>query len=99
MARKCGRVGPLLGALFGRRRMRSEGVVTRSAGRHMRRLNALLVGWIGLVVAVAVPRQVAAEDFYVGKRLTIIVGLEAGGTVDTLARAFSVYLRKHIPGN
>ena len=40
-----------------------------------------------------------ADDFYAGKRLTIIVGLEAGGTVDTLARAFSAYLRKHIPGN
>jgi len=38
-------------------------------------------------------------DFYAGKTLRIIVGLEAGGTVDTLARAFSVHLRRHIPGN
>jgi hypothetical protein len=38
-------------------------------------------------------------DFYAGKTLRIIVGLEAGGTVDTLARAFSIYLRKHVPGN
>src|SRR5215813_4825758 len=38
-------------------------------------------------------------DVYAGKRLTVIVGLEAGGTVDTLARAFAVHLRKHIPGN
>jgi len=45
-------------------------------------------------------KAVAQRDvFYAGKRLTIIIGLEAGGTVDTLARAFSVYLRKHIPGN
>ena len=29
----------------------------------------------------------------------MIVGLEAGGTVDTFARTFSSYLRKHIPGN
>ena len=29
----------------------------------------------------------------------MIVGLEAGGTVDTFARTFSGYLRKHIPGN
>ena len=43
-------------------------------------------------------KAVAQPDaFYAGKRLTIIIGLEAGGTVDTLARAFSVYLRKHIP--
>ena len=40
-----------------------------------------------------------ATDFYAGKPLTILVGLEAGGTVDTLARAFAVHLRKHIPGN
>ena len=41
----------------------------------------------------------AQGEFYAGKRLTIIVGLEAGGTVDTLARTFAVQLRKHIPGH
>src|SRR5215813_6492838 len=41
----------------------------------------------------------AQGEFYAGKRLTIIVGLEAGGTVDTLARTFAVQLRKHIPGS
>src|ERR1043166_3916059 len=46
-----------------------------------------------------VTNAAAQTDFYAGKRLTVLVGLEAGGTVDTLARAFSVYLRKHIPGN
>jgi len=61
---------------------------------------SLLVHWVVLVVTLAgFPERAAAEDFYAGKRLTIIVGLEAGGTVDTLARAFSGYLRKHIPGN
>src|SRR6476661_1344964 len=56
--------------------------------------------WLA-VVAMGLASQAAAQtaDFYAGKRLTIVVGLEAGGTVDTLARAFSVYLRKHIPGN
>jgi hypothetical protein len=43
--------------------------------------------------------QAQSGDLYAGKTLRIIVGLEAGGTVDTLARAFSVYLRRHIPGN
>src|SRR5262245_23050069 len=41
----------------------------------------------------------AQVEFHAGKRLTIIVGLEAGGTIDTLARTFAVQLRKHIPGN
>src|SRR5262245_4722703 len=41
----------------------------------------------------------AQSDAYVGKRLTVIVGVEAGGTIDTLARTFAAQLRKHIPGN
>src|SRR6476661_6290784 len=56
--------------------------------------------WLA-VVAMGLASQAAAQtaDFYAGKRLTIVVGLEAGGTVDTLARTFAVQLRKHIPGN
>jgi len=38
-------------------------------------------------------------DFYRGKTLTVIVGLEAGGTSDTFARSFATYLRAHIPGH
>src|SRR5262249_1643598 len=41
----------------------------------------------------------ADNNFYAGKAIRVIVGLEAGGTVDTFVRAFSMYLRKHIPGN
>lgn len=37
-------------------------------------------------------------DFYAGKTLTIIVGLDAGGTVDTFVRSFAGYLKKHIAG-
>jgi tripartite-type tricarboxylate transporter receptor subunit TctC len=38
-------------------------------------------------------------DFYRGKTLTVIVGLDVGGTSDTFARTFATYLRQHIPGN
>jgi hypothetical protein len=57
--------------------------------------------WSGIVsTALAVGAAMAQPgDFYAGKTLRIIVGLEAGGTVDTLARAFSIYLRKHVPGH
>ncbi|MGH6769724.1 MAG: Bug family tripartite tricarboxylate transporter substrate binding protein [Xanthobacteraceae bacterium] len=41
----------------------------------------------------------AQSDYYANKTVRVIVGLAAGGTVDTFARAFSGYLRKHIPGN
>src|SRR4051812_25783822 len=58
------------------------------------RLMALLA-----LVACGVPAPASAQDFYAGKTLKIIVGLEAGGTVDTMARLFVSYLRRHIPGN
>jgi hypothetical protein len=59
-----------------------------------------LAGCAITVAALALVGEVRAQgEFYAGKRLTIIVGLEAGGTVDTLARTFAVQLRKHIPGN
>jgi hypothetical protein len=60
-------------------------------------LPAILAVGAGLSAVGAVKAQSA--DFYAGKTLRIIVGLEAGGTVDTLARAFSVHLRRHIAGN
>jgi tripartite-type tricarboxylate transporter receptor subunit TctC len=54
-----------------------------------------------LIAALGVSAPAAAQpgDIYAGKTLRMIVGLEAGGTVDTLARAFAVHLRNHIPGN
>ena len=51
------------------------------------------------LVALGIPGPAAAQDYYAGKTLRIIVGLEAGGTVDTMARLFLTHLRRHIPGN
>jgi hypothetical protein len=62
-------------------------------------MKRLLVALSVAVLGFAPQASAQSNDFYAGKRLTIIVGLEAGGTVDTLARALSTYLRKHIPGN
>ena len=63
----------------------------------MKRTLAAIAGWIALA---ATGQPAAAQtDYYAGKTLRVIVGLEAGGTVDTFARTFSGYLRKHIPGN
>jgi tripartite-type tricarboxylate transporter receptor subunit TctC len=52
-------------------------------------------------VALCIGPDAAAQsgDVYAGKRLTILVGVDAGGTIDTLARTFAAQLRKHIPGN
>jgi len=64
-------------------------------------MSTRLLTFAGCVLAIAgLAAQVRAQtEFYAGKRLTVIVGLEAGGTVDTLARTFAVKLRQHIPGN
>jgi tripartite-type tricarboxylate transporter receptor subunit TctC len=46
----------------------------------------------------AVPPQAAAEDFYAGKTLTILVGFSAGGGFDVNARALARHIGRHIPG-
>jgi putative tricarboxylic transport membrane protein len=58
-----------------------------------------LAGFLLAVAALCVGADAAAQTFYAGKRLTILVGVDAGGTIDTLARTFAAQLRKHIPGN
>jgi tripartite-type tricarboxylate transporter receptor subunit TctC len=54
---------------------------------------------VAVLAAAVLPPPAAAQDFYAGKTLRIIVGVDAGGTVDTMARAFLPHLRRHIPGN
>jgi hypothetical protein len=39
------------------------------------------------------------DAYYSGKTLKILVGLQVGGTADTLVRKFSDYLRKHLAGS
>lgn len=64
--------------------------------------NWLRTIWGSLAVAIAVaasglPAR-AQSDVYAGKTLTVLVGFEAGGTVDTFVRAFAPYLASHIAG-
>jgi tripartite-type tricarboxylate transporter receptor subunit TctC len=40
----------------------------------------------------------AADDFYKGKSIRIVVGFSAGGGFDTYARAIARHFSKHIPG-
>src|SRR5262249_61679102 len=54
--------------------------------------------WL-LLAAAMLAQAAAAQDFYAGKTLRISVGVDAGGTVDTLARTILGHLRRHIPGN
>jgi tripartite-type tricarboxylate transporter receptor subunit TctC len=64
----------------------------------MKRLLSVLAG-LPVLILTTLGAFAQSGEFYAGKQLTVLVGLQAGGTVDTLARAFAVQLRKHIPGN
>src|SRR5262245_50319833 len=58
--------------------------------------------WTTIAFTIALSTAPAAAqptDFYAGKTLRVLVGVEAGGTVDTLARVIVGHLRRHIPGN
>src|SRR5215472_17125894 len=44
------------------------------------------------------PQQAAAEDFYAGETVTILVGFSAGGGFDINARALARHIGRHIPG-
>ena len=52
-----------------------------------------------LAVTFAAGEASAAEDFYKGKAIRIVVGFSAGGGFDTYARAIAHHMGKHIPGN
>src|SRR3712207_2856662 len=61
----------------------------------MRRWLALALA--GAAVLAAAPA--AADDFYKGKTINIIVGFGPGGGYDIYARMLARHLGKHIPGN
>ena len=54
---------------------------------------------IGLCFSFAVAETPAADDFYKGKTIRVIVGGTAGGGFDVYTRAMTRYMGKHIPGN
>jgi tripartite-type tricarboxylate transporter receptor subunit TctC len=55
-----------------------------------------------VVIAVAfanVAEAQPADEFYKGKRITIVVGSAAGSGYDAYARLVARHMGKHIPGN
>ncbi len=53
---------------------------------------------LALMVRVTTADAAAADDFYKGKTIRIVVGFSAGGGFDTYARAIARHMSKHIPG-
>ena len=54
---------------------------------------------LGAIACAAIPAwPAAAEDFYKGKTISLVVGNAAGGGYDAYARLLSRYLGRYIPG-
>jgi tripartite-type tricarboxylate transporter receptor subunit TctC len=51
-----------------------------------------------LSLALCAGATAAADDFYKGKNIRIVVGFSAGGGFDTYARALARHMSRHIPG-
>jgi tripartite-type tricarboxylate transporter receptor subunit TctC len=64
--------------------------------RGKRNLISLLLWAVSLL---ALSANAAAQDFYQGKTIRLIVGFAAGGGFDTYSRAIARHLGRHIPGN
>lgn len=60
----------------------------------VRLLAAVLVGLFEVLLGTAV-----AQEFYAGKRITLVVAGAAGGGYDQYARVISRHMSRHIPGN
>jgi tripartite-type tricarboxylate transporter receptor subunit TctC len=54
---------------------------------------------IATLLALAGPQPVAAQDFFAGKTVSILVGSAVGGSYDLYARMVAKHIGKHIPGN
>lgn len=58
-----------------------------------------LAAGVALAVGSAFRTPAAADDFYQGKTINLLIGHEAGGEYDTHARLIGRHLSQHIPGN
>ena len=54
---------------------------------------------IGLLALAAASPAAAQQDFYQGKRITLVVGFNPGGGIDTAGRLIAKHLGRFIPGN
>jgi tripartite-type tricarboxylate transporter receptor subunit TctC len=61
-------------------------------------LRSILIAAALAALVAVLAEPAAAEDFYRGKTLRLIVPSDVGGGYDLYARSFATYVRRHIPG-
>jgi tripartite-type tricarboxylate transporter receptor subunit TctC len=64
-----------------------------------RQVTGLVLGWAALALAGAPALAESAAEFYKGKRIYLKIGSSVGGGYDTIGRAVTRHMAKHIPGN
>ncbi len=64
-----------------------------------RPLIVLLAAWLATASGVTAAAAETVADFYKGRTLNILVGLQSGTGFDIYARALARHLSRHIPGN
>jgi len=69
-----------------------------SGGEEMKKKMPVLLTSIMLLAILVSPPTLSAAPYYQGKIITLIVGSEAGGGHDRVARFIAKHLPKHIPG-
>ncbi|MDH3444365.1 MAG: tripartite tricarboxylate transporter substrate-binding protein [Deltaproteobacteria bacterium] len=65
----------------------------------MKRYWPSIIGLANILFVLALSTHVAAQDFYKGKTVRLIVGAAPGGGFDTYSRVISRHMGKHVPGN
>lgn len=58
----------------------------------------LLAASTALFLAAVAPATLSAQEFYAGKRLTLLVNFDPGGPTDIEARLIARHIARHIPG-
>jgi len=54
---------------------------------------------VSLLLSLGLPSVVAAEDFYQGKTVNLIIGYPVGGGYDTYSRLIAAHLGRHLAGH
>src|SRR3954467_3695484 len=75
-------------------RQSTASAARRRKGRAMQKSMCIFA----LLAMLAAASGAAAEDFYRGKTIRMIVPSEAGGGYDYYGRTLAAHLRRHIPG-
>lgn len=65
----------------------------------MRNFSLVQASFAALTAVCTIAQPLHADQFYSGKKLTVLVGFGAGGGYDTNARLVARHLGDHIPGN